>query len=408
VVQVSDAAVPDGGENAALERRSIPGDRGVAVVARSFASMQAKVRNALALAVVGLLGGGFLAWYYSGLAESRAEAKQVAPPAQVEAESVLPPLGPAPTPAKPKATEPTVLIEEGSAEAQALLGPQEPPTTTPLGAYGNYGYTPPAATPQVEAVTSRRLESPVLVRGSGSFGDGGDTGTETEFAAAPSAAPASAAGSGTTATGLGALLTPTRTAAVAAGVLPERRWLLAKGASLDCTLETAIDSTLPGMTSCVLATDAWSADGSVVLMERGTKLIGETRGGVRQGEKRLFVLWNEARTPRGVAVELASPGTDALGRAGVTGDVDTQFGTRFGAAILISLLDAAAAAVVAAQGEGGNNVVVSTRGAQDVVSEIVRGSMDVAPVIRVPQGERIAVLVARDVDFAGVYALAGS
>jgi type IV secretory pathway VirB10-like protein len=31
----------------------------------------------------------------------------------------------------------------------------------------------------------------------------------------------------------------------------------------------------------------------------------------------------------------------------------------------------------------------------------------VAPVIRVPQGERIAVLVARDVDFSTVYALNG-
>lgn len=121
----------------------------------------------------------------------------------------------------------------------------------------------------------------------------------------------------------------------------------------------------------------------------------------------MFVLWSEARTPEGVAVELASPGTDALGRAGVTGEVDTQFGARFGAAILISLIDTAAAAIVAAQGEGGNNVVVSTRGAQDVVSEIVRESMDVAPVIRVSQGERIAVLVARDVDFSTVYSLNG-
>ena len=36
--------------------------------------------------------------------------------------------------------------------------------------------------------------------------------------------------------------------------------LLPKGAFLDCTLETAIDSTLPGMTTCVMATDAFGVD----------------------------------------------------------------------------------------------------------------------------------------------------
>ena len=62
-----------------------------------------------------------------------------------------------------------------------------------------------------------------------------------------------------------------------AGVLPDRRFLLPKGAFVDCTLETAIDSTLAGMTTCITATDVWSADGATVLLERGTKLVGETR-----------------------------------------------------------------------------------------------------------------------------------
>ena len=70
-----------------------------------------------------------------------------------------------------------------------------------------------------------------------------------------------------------------------ASVLPTQRFLLAKGAFIDCTLETAIDSTLPGMTTCITATDTFSADGSVVLLERGTKLVGETRGEVAAGHR---------------------------------------------------------------------------------------------------------------------------
>jgi type IV secretion system protein VirB10 len=118
------------------------------------------------------------------------------------------------------------------------------------------------------------------------------------------------------------------------------------------------------------------------------------------------VLWSEARTPAGVIVELASPGTDALGRSGVTGEVDTHFGERFGAAILISLINAGTAALVASQSNGGSSVVIAPQAASDVVSEVLRQTVSVPPTIRVAQGGRMQVLVARDVSFAEVYSLA--
>ena len=116
---------------------------------------------------------------------------------------------------------------------------------------------------------------------------------------------------------LSSLLTTETAAAARARILPAQRLLLPKGAFIDCTLETAIDSSLPGMTTCVTATDTFGADGKVVLLDRGTKLIGETRGQVQQGVARVFVLWTEARTPGGVVVPLDSPGADELGRSGL-------------------------------------------------------------------------------------------
>ncbi len=54
--------------------------------------------------------------------------------------------------------------------------------------------------------------------------------------------------------------------------------LLSKGTFIDCTLETAIDSTLPGITSCVTASDTFSSNGRVVLLERGTRPIRADAG----------------------------------------------------------------------------------------------------------------------------------
>ncbi len=118
------------------------------------------------------------------------------------------------------------------------------------------------------------------------------------------------------------------------------------------------------MTTCITATDTFSADGTVVLLERGTKLIGETRGQVNQGVARVFVLWTEARTPVGIAVPLDSPGTDELGRSGQTGQVNRHFWERFGAAILISTLDGAVQAAAQSAGRGGGAVIITPRARQ--------------------------------------------
>ena len=203
---------------------------------------------------------------------------------------------------------------------------------------------------------------------------------------------------------LSALLRPTVTRTVQASVLPTQRLLLPKGAFIDCTLETAIDSTLPGMTTCVTATDTFSADGEVVLLDRGTQLVGETRGEVRQGQARVFVLWTEARTPSGVVVPLDSPGTDALGRSGLSGTVNTHFWARFGAAILVSVIDAGVQ--VGVQSTGNGTVIVNPSTSEDVMTGVLQNTVDIPPTVSVAPGTRVQVLVARNVDFRSVYRLA--
>jgi type IV secretion system protein VirB10 len=167
-------------------------------------------------------------------------------------------------------------------------------------------------------------------------------------------------------------------------------------------LETAIDSTLQGMTTCLLSVDVFGADGQIVVLPRGTQLVGETRGGLKAGQGRIAVLWQSARRPDGVTVELESPGTDALGRAGVSGSIDRQFGERFGSAVLLSVVDGAIAAGVASQQRGGSQVVVAPSGSEAVMTERLKESQGIQPKLLVAQGTRLAVLVARDIDFGSV------
>ena len=159
------------------------------------------------------------------------------------------------------------------------------------------------------------------------------------------------------------------------------------------------------MTTCLTATDTFGADGAIVLLERGTKLVGETRGEVRQGSSRLFVLWTEARTPTGVVIALASPGTDELGRSGLAGEVNRHFWQRFGAAILISVIDGVVQALANESRSSGDAVIINPSGTEAIMTEVLRSTINIPPTVTKRNGDRIQVLVARDLDFRTVYEL---
>jgi type IV secretion system protein VirB10 len=396
-----------GADHAAQEPASdfeaLAGERGESSLHRAR-SLQSRASQVLALTLMGTLAVGLLGWYYLHTFASRGTAQRTAQSAsrsQATGDAPLPSLGPI--------TLPEIPVEK-------ILGPapDEPPISheTNLGfasaalPVGTSSQAPPKS--PAEIALDRRLSGPAFSRKSDS--DSGSATLPTESLSATSLGSAGGQlserepAAGTASAGLSELLRPSLTPAVRAQVLPTQRLLLPKGAFIDCTLETALDSTLPGMTTCITATDTFSADGSTVLMERGTKLVGETRGGVSQGAARVFVLWSEARTPTGVVIPLSSPGTDELGRAGLAGNVNRHFFQRFGAAILISLISGAVQGAVASQSNG-STVIYNPSGSQDVMTQVLKDTINIPPTITKNQGDRIEVLVARDLDFRSVYEL---
>lgn len=351
-------------------------------------SLQSRVSSVLAVGLMSVLGLGMLTWYYANAMtrQSRArQAIQATSTQHAQADMPLPGLGRIDPPAPPAVDRPPMPAQEPALAVPLREVPLAPSPT------GNAAEAPAAPKTPAQLTLERQLSGTVFSSQSTPTPPSGESPT-----ARP---PASESGD------LAALLRPSATPVVRAQVLPTQRLLLPKGAFLDCTLETAIDSTLPGMTTCVMATDTFGVDGQVVLLERGTKLVGETRGQVQQGSARVFVVWDEARTPTGVIVPLASPGTDELGRSGLSGTVDRHFWERFGAAILVSVIDGTIQSAVQSSHGNSGTVIVNPSATQDVMTEVLKNTINIPPTVVKHQGDRIQVLVARDLDFRSVYEL---
>jgi type IV secretion system protein VirB10 len=366
---------------------TVRGERGITAVKRA-ASMQSRISSVLAVGLMSTLGLGLLAWYYANAVTRQSRAQRTAQALstnRAQGEMPLPSLGridpPAPLPA----------IDAASLPPPDLSALREMPLQASA---STAAYAAPAPKTAEQLALERQLSGVVYSQQSVL-----PSGATAVSITAPASAAASQDGE------LGTLLRPSVSASVRAQVLPTQRLLLPKGAFIDCTLETAIDSTLPGMTTCIMATDAFGVDGQVVLLERGTKLIGETRGQVQQGSARVFVLWTEARTPTGVVVPLASPGADELGRSGLPGTVNTHFWQRFGAAMLVSVIDGAVEGAVQSARGGNGTVVINPSATQGVMTEVLKGTINIPPTVVKQQGDRIQVLVARDLDFRSVYEL---
>ncbi|QSB03791.1 type IV secretion system protein VirB10 (plasmid) [Methylomonas sp. EFPC1] len=363
-------------------------------------SLQSKLNNIFAIGVIIMLGGGFLTWYYSNLTGKQKqldEAKRKQQEQLLQNNGSLPKLGAVPFPNQsPTPTTPPEAFNAGN-----MFGP---PPEIADNAVGNNSQPKPK-TPE-ELAVERRLNTPVYVK-TGLHNGVSPSGQPTGRAVGQNTALAGNVGGNTTP--LGDALKPTTMATARAQMLPSMTYLIPKGRKGDCTLETAIDSQLPGLVTCVLAYDIFGADGKVPLLKRGTAINGETRANVQQGQSRLFVIWTEARTEHGVIAQLDSPATDSLGRSGIAGEVDNHFWDRFGAAILISVINGAIQAgtnyASGAGNSGGTTLNYNTQQPNSVMTEVLRNTVNIPPTINIPQGERVQILFARDVDFRPVYSL---
>lgn len=210
-----------------------------------------------------------------------------------------------------------------------------------------------------------------------------------------------------TKTGLARDLAPLRLKPEVAGQIPNRDLFITQGRSVPCRLEGRIVTDVSGFITCSLVRDVYSTSGNVVLLDRQTLVTGHYKSGIAQGQARIFVTWDRAETPEGVLINLTSPGAGPLGAAGVGGYIDTHFWDRFGGALMLSIIDDFAEGVTKNNNSSNNQVNFNhtTQSAQNLATEALKNTIDIPPTLYKNHGEIISIMVARDLDFRGVYEL---
>lgn len=199
----------------------------------------------------------------------------------------------------------------------------------------------------------------------------------------------------------------TQTASINAQSVGSLNHTILEGTLIHGVLESATNSDLPGYVRAIVSQPVYAENGSQILVPSGSRLIGQYKSGMLQGQSRIFIVWTRLIASAGISVALGSPGVDSLGVAGIGADeIDRHFWQRFGTASLLSLLSAGAANVGVNSDTQENSAseyraAIANSFAQSANQSLQNEAM-IAPTLKTYQGKPIIVFVAKDIHFKEV------
>ncbi len=183
--------------------------------------------------------------------------------------------------------------------------------------------------------------------------------------------------------------------------------IIAEGSLIHAILEPATNSDLPGYVRAIVSESSYSEDGTAILIPKGSRLIGQYKSGMLQGQSRIFMVWTRVITPDGVSVQLGSPGVDSLGSAGMNVDeINRHFWERFSNASLLSIIGAGAANLGVTGADESNSAATYRSALASSFAQSAEQSLQqntrIPPTLMTYQGKSIMVFVARDLRFTAM------
>lgn len=349
---------------------NLPGERTVSDVSRGRRAWFTPARKAGAIAIGAAVIVGFIFWEDPG---RKKEDPEPPPPASGIGQAVRY------DPPKPQAMPAATAVPMPKTQTQ----PREPQTEQPLPATRPLStIVPDAPKPKPPRMLSFATAEPGQERTNGAAGTSEHTpaGTQVIYKSAD-------------------------IVGAKAGAALDRDLLLMPGI-VRCILDTGLNSTLPGPLMCHLDAPVISA-GNVVLMEKGTQIIGSYSADVHQGQYRMNAVTATAYTPNGIPVPLGGPFADGLGVTGLEADmVDNHVPQRFGGAVVLALTEGVTSIAQSAVSKGGNSYVsFSSGGVGSLAQEVLRNTIDIPPTITKNQGDEISLWILTPIDFSAAYKL---
>ena len=208
---------------------------------------------------------------------------------------------------------------------------------------------------------------------------------------------------------------------VKATLVEDRKHAIIQGKMLSAVLETAINSEIPGSVRGIVSRDVYGESGSEVLITKGSRLFGSYSSKITRGQARIDISWNRLIRTDGVDLSISFNASDQFGRAGIAGEVDNRYGNAIVNSLLTSTFVAVGAATMQkllAPNQDANNQVQTigpiqgtlttsttasnqaiydtSKAVVDTARKIVTDTLDTQPVIRVPQGTKVTVIVNAD------------
>ncbi len=115
--------------------------------------------------------------------------------------------------------------------------------------------------------------------------------------------------------------------------------MIRAGRLIPAVLMTPIVSNIEGIITAQVEQDVYAAQGRVVLIPRGTKVMGFYKNDNKIGQSRLSIVWREMITPQGVNILLTNAvSADSRGINGVEGYLDNKFEQRYGLGLFLNTL----------------------------------------------------------------------
>lgn len=171
--------------------------------------------------------------------------------------------------------------------------------------------------------------------------------------------------------------------------------------NIPAILINAIQSDIAGKVVAQVEQNVYGAHGRNVLIPAGSRAVGYYEPLDKVGMERLAISWQRIITPDGININTTDAEmADAMGRSGITGDVDTRNFDRFGMAFLVSTIQALAQSTVPVTSES-QRVALETYGRDIslITGKILEEQLDIKPRVSIPAGARILISPVVDIWF---------